>query len=81
MTIHPKNTILFLASVALICLGVFVFLLNKNMKQETKPLEVRMLENVTTSDDTDTLETEINNTDLDGLDNELNQIEKELSNY
>lgn len=81
MTIHPKNTILFLSAVALICLGVFVFLLNRNMDTNTKPEEIRKLEYVTTKNDTDTLETEVNSTELDSLDSELNQIEQELSNF
>lgn len=81
MKIHPKNTILFLAAVALIFMGVSVYLLDKNQKADLAAIESKKMQTLSPSSDTEILESEVNNTDFSEIDSEMNQMEGELEGY
>lgn len=78
MTIHPKNMILFLAAVAIIFLGISVYLLNQGKSSVTQE---SYTQNLSTSNDSETLEKEINETDFTNIDREMDDIEQELNSY
>lgn len=70
-----------LAAVLLLVLGVFSYLLASGKLTSKIPYEtaIKNAEVQSDSDEVDAIETDINNTNPDNVDSELDDIEKELS--
>ncbi len=73
-----KNTIIILASLVIV-ISVIIVLAQKNFnKPSAYEVEVKELQTQSTSDDVNAIENDLLNTDLESLDSELLEIEKEL---
>lgn len=74
-----KGIISLLAILALV-LGVFAYFLSTGYLKSDKSIdrELSKVENVSTSDEVADIETDLNATDLNNIDAEMNQIQSEL---
>jgi len=77
-SLSNKNTIIILASLVIV-ISVIIVLAQKNFnKPSVYEVEVKKLQTQSTSDDVNAIENDLLNTDLESLDSELLEIEKEL---
>lgn len=85
MEIVPKKyTILFLAAVVLVLMGIMASLLipipkSKPQQPTQYEQELNQIQTQSTSDETTAIEKDLNETDLSDLDKELQDIDKELN--
>ena len=83
MEVVPKKyTMLFLAAVVFILMGIMASLLIPKPKPQQPTQyekELSQIQTQSTSDETDAIEKDLNETDLSGLDKELQDIETELN--
>jgi len=71
-----NKLVLSLVAVLLIVLGVFSYVVSSNKSFEK---EMTKVETISESNDIDTIEADLNATDLDNLDQELSLIQTELN--
>ena len=76
MKIDNKNFLLILAAATIIFLSITAFYLGNS--DTTFKQEIIKLQNQSTSSEIDTIEEDLLDTDLTGLDKELSDIEKEI---
>ena len=81
-----KNTTLFFAAIVIVLLGIMAYktyrgkiAVTPQQKEATYEQEVKMIESQSDSDTVDDIEKDLIDTQLNGLDKELMDIEKELS--
>ncbi len=79
MKIEPKNTIIFLSGVLIMLLGVGFYLFKHNTSSPPVPEDVRVLLEISSSDELTVIEQELGDTDFTDLDKELLDIERELN--
>ena len=76
-----KNTFLLLAGTAVILLGLvsYFFSTQNPVRQAYVDNQTVKLETLSNSSDSDSIEKDLNDTDLNSLDTELDDIDKELN--
>lgn len=76
-----NRLVISLLAILVIVLVVFVFTMSTNdlTSPKTFEREITKVETISESDDVDTIEADLNATDLDNLDQELSSIETELN--
>jgi len=82
-----KKTTLFLAAVVLILLGIMVYVFNRRVFRRQRAVipvspyqqEIGVIETQSGSDDVQSIEYDLNTTDLNNLDKELTDIQNELN--
>lgn len=77
-TFSNKNTIIVLASLIIVISVVLVLIQQTFNKPASYEVEVKELQTQSTSDDVNAIEEDLLDTNLENLDSELLEIEKEL---
>lgn len=82
MKIIPKKyTLLALAGILVVTLGIMAYTLRPKLTQKeltTEEKEIKQIQIQSPSDETGAIEKDLNETDLSNLDKELRDIDKEL---
>lgn len=81
LKIHPKNTLIVLAAVLVVTLGLlgyWLYLTNTKAPTTSVSPEIRKIQSQASSDEVDAIEKDLMDTDVEGIDKELSEIEAEL---
>lgn len=76
--IDPKNTIIVLAGGLVVILGLAGYIMFLSQKETTEVQvspEIRKIQTQSASDETPAIEADLNNTDIDSIDKDLNDMQ------
>ena len=78
--VSRKNFMIFLATILVFAMGLMALTISKRPpKVSQEDLEIKQIKTQSTSDNIESIEKDINDTDFSGIEDDLNDIEAEMN--